>query len=70
MILSKKFVSSDISEARYDTIAHTMTIKFPDTGDYQYDAVPNDIFNGICNAEHPGVFFLGNIKAKFAWVKL
>lgn len=55
-------ISSDLASVGYDTINNILEIEFKKGGIYQYYGVPNNIYDGLMNANSLGSYFNKNIK--------
>lgn len=54
--------SSNIASVGYELSTSTLEIEFKSGGIYQYSGVPQDIYEGLMNAESKGGYFHQNIK--------
>lgn len=62
-MLSKTFVgSSNLAHAKYDQDTQQLIIGFTNGGEYSYDGVPMDIWQGLTQASSAGSYFHANIK--------
>lgn len=64
----KIFNSSAISVAKREN--NMLTITFTSGGKYKYDSIPEDVIDGLWNAESAGQYFHRNIKGKYVATKL
>lgn len=65
-----KLTSSHIADAEYDRAGRVLTIRFVKGGSYEYQEVPEDVYESLLSAESAGKFFAANIKGKFKSRKL
>ncbi len=61
--------SSNIESVGYDSESETLEIEF-DNGVYRYSGVPEVVHRGLMSASSAGRYFHGNIKGKYASVKV
>lgn len=62
--------SSNIVESKYDTSNKTMTIKFNNGVEYEYNDVPHEIYVQFRMAESQGKFFSSKISKNYEYKKL
>lgn len=55
--------SSNIAAVGYDKASETLTIQFHTGALYQYEAVPENVYTGLLNAESVGKYFHANIRS-------
>ena len=59
-------VSSNHLEAvRYDETRRSLTIRFRDSREYEYEEVPVELYQDLLRAPSPSFFFRSRIKAQF-----
>jgi hypothetical protein len=61
--------SAHILSMRYDTSTNTLHIKFK-RGEYQYSAVPREVWVEMCSASSIGEYFHYQIKEQYACLKV
>lgn len=54
-----------IDGAAFDAEAAILCIRFRDSGSYFYFGVPEELFDGLCDAASAGAFFNERIKDRF-----
>ena len=59
------FNSSAIKRAEYDADTQRLTIWFPEGKPYDYCRVPQNIWEGLCNAGSQGIYFNQHIDGKY-----
>ena len=64
----KIFNSSAIMFAKRED--NMLTIGFTSGGKYKYDSIPEDVIDGLWNAESAGQFYHKNIRGKYDAVKV
>lgn len=64
----KIFNSSAIMLAKREN--DMLTICFTSGGKYKYDSIPEDVIDGLWNAESAGQYFHRNIRGKYDAVKV
>lgn len=64
------FQSSNIALLKYDADTWTLEVTFHGGSTYHYYDVPEDIWNGIKNAESQGVFLNAEIKGHYRYSKV
>lgn len=57
--------SSQIHSAEYDEDGQTMTVHFHSGGSYHYYGVPQEVFEGLRNAESAGKYLHANVKGVY-----
>lgn len=57
--------SSAIRSASYDEQAQRLTITFKTGGQYTYESIPPDIYEGLAQADSPGSYWRSSIKDQF-----
>lgn len=57
--------SSNLSAMRYDEATRLLQIRFYSGRSYSYQDVPQDVADGLRQANSPGQYFNGNIKGIF-----
>lgn len=57
--------SSFLSRASYDTDSQTLTVSFKGGKSYTYEGVPQDVFEGLRDADSPGQYYAANIKTVY-----
>lgn len=57
--------SSVLSRASYDSDTQTLTITFRKGGSYTYEGVPQDVFEGLRDADSPGQYYSTQIKGVY-----
>jgi hypothetical protein len=62
--------SSAISELRYDADTQALEVQYSHGGVYQYQGVPQDVFDQLMNAPSKGVFVNKQIKNFYVFVQL
>jgi hypothetical protein len=62
--------ASDIAAIGYDAASETLQIEFRATGLYRYFAVPVTVHQAFAESPRPSLFFLNQIKGRFAWAKI
>jgi hypothetical protein len=63
--------SSNLASVGYEPETTTLEIEFHNGGVYQYSGVPEDVHQGLMNAESKGSYFYHNIKnAGYSYVKI
>ena len=62
--------SSAISEIRYDPDIQALEIQYSNGGVYQYQGVPQDVFDQLMNASSKGTFINQQIKNSYVFVRL
>jgi hypothetical protein len=62
--------SSNLAGAAYNPTERTLRIKFTNGAEYEYDAVPPDVFAGLFACASPGQYHAREIKGKFAYRKV
>ena len=60
--------SSNLAGASWDN--ETLIIEFKRGGSYQYDDVPEEIYNELIEADSPGSYYHKNIKGQYDCTKL
>ena len=63
---TKTFESSALQSATYDPGSQVLSIKFKDSGVYDYEGVPADVWDGLCNCKSAGKYVNENLRGKFA----
>lgn len=58
-------VSSNIQAVRYDKANETLQIRFKDSGVYQFEDVPANVYLGFMTSSSKGKFFHANIRGIF-----
>lgn len=58
--------SSNLAAYRYDPDTQTLSIRFRSGRSYDYLSVPQDIAEGLAQADSPGRYFTGSIKGVFS----
>lgn len=61
--------SSNLVSVGYDAQTSMLEIEFKN-GTYQYDAVPESVYEELLNSPSKGQYFSQNIKEKYAFRKL
>lgn len=61
--------SSNLDAYRYDDNSKTLWIRFHGNRVYRYEAVPQDIADGLGSAGSPGGFFHANIKGNYRYTR-
>ncbi|MBX7132570.1 MAG: KTSC domain-containing protein [Fimbriimonadaceae bacterium] len=70
-LLARDLKSSMISRAEYDPESRVLRLTFAKVGQvYRYEDVPEDVVNGLCEAESIGTFFAQNIRGKYPTAKV
>ncbi len=64
-IMRERLSSSAISEASYDPDTEVLTIYFTSGQSYDFDGVPQDVYEGLISSSSPGRYFHSNIKGIF-----
>jgi len=64
-IYANNLNSSWLSMASYDTDDETLTVTTNSGQDYTHENVPQDIFEGLRDADSPGAYYHANIKGKY-----
>lgn len=64
-VLTQILSSTALESASYDTESQALTIVFDGGGEYVYDDVPPDVYEGLIRAPSPGKFFHTFIKDIF-----
>jgi len=54
--------SSNLASVGYESSSSTLEIEFHGGGIYQYDGVPQEIYDGLLSADSKGKYFHRNIK--------
>lgn len=54
--------SSNLASVGYEPASATLEVEFRHGGLYQYQGVPEDIYNGLMSAGSPGSYFDQNVK--------
>lgn len=62
--------SSNINSVSYDDKKSTMRIKFHNGAEYEYDDVPEGVFENLCSAKSCGSYFHKNVKDTYAYRRL
>lgn len=62
--------SSNISSIGYDPESQTLEIAFHDGSVYQYDGVPQSIYDGIMDASSHGQYLHQYIKGRYSYHKV
>ncbi len=63
--------SSNLASVGYDATSSTLEIEFHSGGIYQYDGVPQEIYDGLLSADSKGKYFHRNIKnAGYPYTKI
>jgi hypothetical protein len=62
--------SSMITEMEYDEAEKLLRLKFAKGGWYEYQDVPEEVYQELLNAESIGKYFLASIKGKFPTEKI
>lgn len=57
--------SSNLNAMRYDSASQVLQIRFTSGRTYAYQQVPQDIADGLGQANSPGQYFNSNIKGMF-----
>lgn len=63
-------VSSNIASAGYDPVSQTLLIEFRSGPVYQYEEVPEEVFQNLLTAPSIGKFFVVNIRNKFKYKRI
>ena len=63
-------VSSNIAEVAYSSLRCSMVIKFNSGVDYEYDAVPQQVFEEMIGADSVGKYFHANVRGVFNYKRL
>jgi len=58
--------SSNLSACRYDADGRVLQIRFRSGRTYDYKDVPEDLAEGLKQADSPGQYFNSNIKGVFS----
>jgi hypothetical protein len=66
----QNFESSNIALLKYDGETLTLEVTFHGGSTYQYFDVPEQLWNGIKNAESKGVFLNAEIKGHYRYSKV
>ena len=61
--------SSQLIAGRYDTVKCVMVLTFRDAS-YEYNGVPENVWDGLCRAESAGSYLARNVKPKYHGKKL
>lgn len=62
-ILETELLSDCIDHASYDTEYEELSLHFPSSDDtYTYMGVPRDVYEYLAETNHPGSFFVKNIR--------
>ena len=64
-VLTQILSSTALESASYDTESQNLTIVFDGGGEYVYEDVPQDVYEGLIRAPSPGKFFHAMIKDVF-----
>jgi hypothetical protein len=67
VIARQCITSSDIASVGYDDVTNTLDIEFHATGVYRYYSVPSGVARELITTKRPGMYFLQNIKCRYAW---
>jgi hypothetical protein len=67
--LSEEVDSSLIDRVSYDADTETLTITFDNGHVYDYQDVPQKVYDGLMKAESKGRYFNQHIKGKYEYVK-
>ena len=62
--------SSNVCSVGYDESSMTLEIEFNNGAIYQYQNVPQDIFNNLMSAASPGGFIHSSIKGVYAYERI
>jgi hypothetical protein len=62
--------SSNLRSVGYDTSTKTLEIEFNNGGIYQYDNVPQSVFQDLMNAASHGKYFNAHIKGVYPYTKI
>lgn len=63
-------LSSNVIEFGYDPEARELYVRFKGGALYQYQGVPQDIYDGLMNSDSKGVFVNMAIKGYFQYSKI
>ena len=58
--------SSNLSACRYDADERVLQIRFRSGRTYDFKDVPEEVVDGLKQADSPGSYFNGNIKGVFS----
>ncbi|MEW6303495.1 MAG: KTSC domain-containing protein [Verrucomicrobiota bacterium] len=58
--------SSNLKGCEYDAENEVLTVHFRNGSTYQYQGVPPEIHEQLCNADSPGSFFHRAIRGRYA----
>lgn len=62
--------SSNLSRIRYDDSTRTLEIEFNGGRQYQYFDVPEQVFEGLRDADSHGSYFHEHIKGSYRYTRL
>ena len=62
--------SSDLASVAYDAHRHTLEIAFHSGGVYQYQGVPQGVYEALLTSESPGAFFHQRIKDAYLFERV
>lgn len=62
--------SSNIAAIGYDEDSSTLQVEFHNGGSYQYFDVPENLFEGLRDADSAGGFLAANIKGSYRYSKI
>lgn len=62
--------SSTISSIGYDISSMTLEIEFKNGGIYQYQSVPEEVFQSLISARSHGTYLHDHIKDKYQYSKI
>jgi len=62
--------SSAIAELRYDADTQALEVQYKNGGVYQYQGVPQDMFDQLMNASSKGTFINQQIKNAYVFVRV
>ena len=62
--------SSNISSVGYDGSTKTLQVEFRDQTVYEYDGVPEDVYDGLLAASSPGMYFHRAVRGRFPYRRI
>lgn len=63
--ISVQLQSSALSLATYDLDSQTLDVRFVNGRTYTHEGVPENIFEGLCDARSAGSFYAQQIKGRY-----
>lgn len=63
-------VSSNLSSVGYEAETQTLYVTFTNGSTYTYEAVPEDVYQGLLSAESVGKYLNQNVKGHYDYRKV